>query len=164
MIGLATPARPLRPGEDDERLVRMFRRLSRDTVLRRFFTVVPKLDGPLLRALTAVDHDAHEALVVPVGDEIVALASYHRRQDDPSVADVAVLVEDGWQHTGLGRRLTRQLSRLARERGITTFHADVMADNRPAIGLIHRMNDAGAGRFDHGELVFDLPLVPAAAA
>ena len=158
MIGLYTPPRPLVPGDDDARLARMFQRLSRETVLRRFFTLVPKLEGPLLRAMTDVDHDNHEALVVAVGDEIVAVASYHRSPDDPTVADVAVVVEDGWQHTGLGRRLTAQLSRLARDRGIERFHADVLADNRAALGLIHRMNERSAGRFEHGEIVYDLPL------
>ena len=162
MIGLFARPRPLADG-DDVRLARMFGRLSRETVLRRFFTLMPTLDGALLRSLTAVDHDDHEALVVQLGDEIVALASYHRSADDPTVADVAVLVEDAWQHTGLGGRLVRQLGRIARDRGIERFHADVLPDNRAAIGLIHRMNSTERGRFEGGELSYDLPLVRTAA-
>lgn len=161
MIGLDTPPRPLRE-DDDVRLIRMFDRLSRETVHRRFFTLTPKLDGPLLQALTDVDHDRHEALVVAVGGEIVAIASYYRRPDDPTVADVAVLVEDGWQHHGLGRRLMRQLVRWARERGVEQFHADVLADNSQAVGLIRRMDTTARARFDSGGLAYDLPLVAAA--
>ena len=163
MIGVDARVRPLQD-DDAVRLVRMFHRLSAQTVVRRFFTLMPKLDGPVLRALTSIDHRRHEVLVAAVGDEIVALADYHVHRDDPTVADVAVLVEDGWQHHGLGRRLMRQLTRLARERGIEQFHADVLADNRPAIGLIRRLSGAGAPgpRFESGELVFDLPLRPAA--
>ena len=157
MIGLYAKARPLEHG-DDVRLARMFDRLSRETVHRRFFTLMPKLEGSLLHSLTDVDHDRHEALVVQIGEELVAMASYHRRRDDPAVADVAVLVEDEWQHTGLGARLSRQLSRLARSRGVERFHADVLADNRPAIGLVHRMSDVERGRFEAGELAYDLPL------
>jgi GNAT superfamily N-acetyltransferase len=155
--------RPLETG-DAERLVRMFSRLSAQTVRRRFFTVVPRLEGPLLASLTSVDHDCHEALVVVVDDEIVGLASYQRHPDDPSEADVAVLVEDGWQHVGLGRRLAERLAGLARQRGIERFHADVLVDNRPAVGLIRRMNPSARGRYvgADGALSFDLPLLPAA--
>lgn len=165
MIGPDPLVRPWQPG-DEERLRRMFRRLSTQTVYRRFFTVVDSLDGPVLRALTDVDHMRHEALVILIGDEIVALASYHVRRDDPTVADVAVVVEDGWQHHGLGRRLMRRLTALARSRGVLAFHADVLPDNRAAVGLIHRVGGAlagGRGRFEHGELAYDLPLVPTAA-
>lgn len=161
MIGVDTPPRPLRE-DDTPRLVRMFDRLSRETVHRRFFTLTPKLDGPLLQALTSVDHDRHEALVVTLGDEIVAIASYYRHPDDPTTADVAVLVEDAWQHHGLGRRLMRQLVRLARDNGVTSFHADVLAENTPAVGLIRGMNRDAHARFEAGGLTYDLPLVPAA--
>ena len=162
MIGLDAVTRPLEPG-DAARLTRMFSRLSPETVYRRFFTSMPVLDSRILRALTSVDHVQHEALVVAVGDEIVALASYHRHKDDPAVADIAVLIEDGWQHHGLGRLLTRRLTRLARERGVEQFHADVLADNAPAVGLVRRMARTAQAKFESGELVFDLPLVAPAA-
>lgn len=160
MIGLDVEARPL-AADDTDRLIRMFDRLSRDTVQRRFFTVFPRLEGPALRALTDVDHDASEALVVQIGDELVAIASYHRRADDGSVAEVAVLVEDGWQHHGVGRQLMKALTRVAAERGITSFHADVLGDNRPAVGMVHRMNPGTKGRLESGTLAFDLPLAAA---
>jgi hypothetical protein len=82
--------------------------------------------------------------------------------DDPTVADVAVVVEDGWQHHGLGLRLVRQLGRVARQRGVASFHADVLPDNRPVVELIRRTNPAPRSHFSDGELSFDLPLQPAA--
>jgi GNAT superfamily N-acetyltransferase len=157
MIGLDAVVRPWADG-DDVRLERMFTRLSPTTLHRRFFTVSSKLDGPLRRALTDVDHRQHEALVAQVGDEIVALASYHLDNDDPTLADVAVLVEDGWQHHGVGRRLVRQLGRLADQRGVEHFHADVLADNRPVIGLNTRTTRAPHAHFEAGELTYDVPL------
>jgi len=157
MIGLDPRIRRLEPG-DAARLQRMFRRLSRETVIRRFFTFMPTLKEPALQALTSVDHDTHEALAVVVGDEIVALASYHRSPSDPALADVAVLVEDGWQHHGLGRVLVRRLAQQAAERGITTFHADVMAGNRAATGLIRRMDRTTRARWNGDVLSYDLPL------
>ena len=163
MIGLDARVRSLSPSLGDaERLQRMFARLSPDTIHRRFFTLMPRLSDPLLRTLTDVDHDRHEALAVVVGDEIVALASYHRSADDPTVADIAVLVEDGWQRTGLGARLVRALTRLALARGVERFHADLLASNRPAVGLIRRYSSGSRAAFLDGELVYDLPLGRAA--
>ena len=139
----------------------MFERLSPQTISRRFFTLMPRLSEPLLRALTSVDHDAHEALVITVGDEIVALASYHRSANDPSIADIAVMVEDEWQHHGLARQLMRELTNLARTRGIALFHADVLADNQAAIGLIHRLGNSTPPVWTGTGLSYDLPLVAA---
>jgi GNAT superfamily N-acetyltransferase len=165
VIGLDARVRPLSaaPADgDSERLQRMFARLSPDSVHRRFFTLMPKLSDTLLTSLTAVDHDRHEALVVVVGDEIVALASYHRSVADPAVADIALLVEDGWQRHGLGARLVRALTRLAMDRGVERFHADLLASNRPAVGLIRRFGTSARAAFLDGELVYDLPLGRAA--
>jgi len=156
-----TCTRPLGEG-DGVRLARMFGRLSKQSVHRRFFTLRSTLDGPLLEALTSVDHDRHEALVVAVGDDIVALASYNRRPDESEVADIAVVVEDDWQGLGLGRDLVRAVVRLARSRGVKTLHADVLAENRPVINLIHRLDPTSHGRFENGAVAFDLPLVRAA--
>lgn len=162
MIGVDARIRPMQP-DDVDRVVRMFGRLSSETKFRRFFTAMPKLDKRVLAALTDVDHQRHEAVVALVGDEVVAMASYHVRRDDPAVADVAVLVEDDWQRFGLARRLMRSLTQLARSRGVTAFHADVLADNAKAVGLIRRLaRDSARGRLEGGELVYDLPLVPAA--
>lgn len=153
--------RGLAPGDAD-RLVRMFARLSPQTVYRRFFTVMPRLDGRVLASLVGVDGESVDALVLAVGEEIVGIASYHRSASDPALADVAVVVEDGWQHHGLGTQLMSRLAALAATRGITSFHADVLADNRPAVRMITHMNRHARARFDGGTLEYDLPLLPAA--
>jgi GNAT superfamily N-acetyltransferase len=163
VIGLDARVRSLSADlGDGERLQRMFARLSPDTIHRRFFTLMPRLSDSLLSTLVTADHDRSEALAVVVGDEIVALASYHRSVDDPTVADIAVLVEDGWQRTGLGGRLVRALTRLAMARGVERFHADLLASNRPAVGLIRRFSTTSRAAFLDGELVYDLPLGRAA--
>ena len=122
--------------DDAGRLARAFARLSPDTVYRRFFTLMPEPRPDLLRRLTTVDHDTREALVVLDGDEIVALASWDRPATSAAVAEVAVLVEDAWQHRGLGRALVRMLAGRARRRGIGTFTATLLSDNRAALRLV----------------------------
>lgn len=161
MIGLDLRVRPVGPTDADA-LRRMFARLSPDTIHRRFFTLLPALDDRTLRRLTDVDHDANEAVVAVVGREIIGLASYHRSSADPAVADVAIVVEDAWQHHGIGRRMVRLLARTAADRGIATMHADVLADNRSASGLIRRVAAGSKARLEDGTLSYDLPVSPAA--
>ena len=121
--------------EDVDGLARAFTRLSPDTVYRRFFTLMPGPPPELLRNLAVVDHDTREGLVVLDGDEIVALASWDRPAPHAREAEIAVLVEDAWQHRGLGRALVRMLAGRARRRGIDTFTATVLSDNRAAVHL-----------------------------
>ena len=79
-----------------------------------------------------MDHGDHEALAVLDGDEILALASWDRPAHGSDDAEIAVLVEDAWQHKGLGRSLVRMLTAEAARRGITVINATVLADNHPA--------------------------------
>jgi GNAT superfamily N-acetyltransferase len=95
---------------------------------------------------------------VPVGDEIIALASYHLDRFDPTRADIAVLIEDAWQQHGLGRLLVRRLGHLATERGVTGFHADVLFQNTAARGLIRRMDRQARATMDGVSLSYELPL------
>src|SRR3954452_15646949 len=128
------PGLTVRPVEADdaERVRRLFERLSPESIYRRFFTLFPAPPAAVLRHLTAVDHGDHEALAVLNGDEILALASWDRPAHGSDDAEIAVLVEDAWQHKGLGRALVRMLTAEAARRGITEINATVLADNHPA--------------------------------
>ncbi len=123
--------RPVEP-DDDQRVRRLFDRLSAESIYRRFFTLFPAPPASVLRRLTVVDHRDHEALAVLDGDEIVAIASWDRPADAADEAEIAVLVEDAWQHKGLGRALVRMLTGEAARSGIAVLNATVLADNHPA--------------------------------
>ena len=135
-IQLAT--RPMQP-DDEERLHRLWPRLSPDTVYRRFHSPIRGLPDETVHHLVDVDHDRREAVVATVGDEVVGVARYDRSLADPSVAEVAVLVEDAWQGVGLGRHLVTTLTDLARRRGIRIVTSTVQADNDRMVWLIRRL-------------------------
>ena len=141
--------RPVEAGDAD-RVRRLFARLSAESVYRRFFTLFAAPSPSVLRRLTAVDHADHEALAAVDDDEIVALASWDKPSHAANEAEIAVLVEDAWQHRGLGRALTRMLTAEAARRGITALNATVLSDNYPARHLA-----ATVGRPDH--VVLDGP-------
>src|SRR5256885_9592056 len=106
--GLDLLLRPVRT-DDKRRLMQAFERLSPETRYRRFFSPIEKLSEQDLRYLTEVDHHDHEAIVAvnPENGSIVAVARYVR-SDDPSEAEVAVVVGDPWQGHGVATALLQE--------------------------------------------------------
>ena len=142
---------------DTERLGRMFTRLSPDSVYRRFFSPIQQPSRTALLWLTSVDHGRRDALVALDGDEIVAVARYDGRAGK-TTAEIAVTVEDSWQHLGVGQRLTKRLARRAIDHGIESFEAVVQPDNQAALRLLRKLSPDADVRFDGGEYAASVPL------
>ena len=137
-MDIAVATRPVQP---DDRVLfrRLWPRLSRDTVYRRFHSPLHGLPPEAVERLVTVDHDLREAVVALVGGEVVGVARYDRSPTDPATAEFAILVEDAWQNLGVGRQLLTQLIELARDRGIAVLTATVQPDNERVLGLIRRL-------------------------
>ena len=157
---LQVATRLVRP-DDDERLVRMWPRLSPDTVYRRFHSPLRRLPMATVRHLVQVDHELREAVVAVVGDEVVGVARYERSPDDPASAEFAVVVEDDWQGLGLGRQLLLELTELAGRRGVRRLTATVQADNDRMLRLIRRLLPGSRFTRDSGVLTVESPLAAA---
>jgi ribosomal protein S18 acetylase RimI-like enzyme len=148
--------------DDVDRLRRMFDRLSADSVYRRFFSPIQAPSRSALLWLAAVDHRDRDALVALDGDEIVGVARYDTHAGTHA-AEIAVTVEDAWQHQGLGKRLALRLAKRAMGRGIESFEATVLPDNRPALGLLRKLSPNASVRFDSGSYAASMPLPRSAA-
>jgi GNAT superfamily N-acetyltransferase len=148
--------------EDVERLSRLFERLSPESVHYRFFSPIRKPPRAALLRLADVDHARRDALVALEGDEIVAVARYDAPAaaplEYPAEAEIAVTVEDAWQHRGVGKRLTARLARLAKDRGYERLNATLLADNRAALGLIRTLSPDATVSFADGEFHASIPL------
>jgi GNAT superfamily N-acetyltransferase len=137
-MDISVATRTVQP-DDDVLFRRLWPRLSRDTVYRRFHSPLHALPAETVRRLATVDHDRREAVAAIVGGELVGVARYDRSPEDPATAEFAILVEDAWQGAGLGRQLLTELIALATDRGVTTLTATVQRDNDRVIGLIRRL-------------------------
>jgi len=158
---------------DVERLDRMFSRLSPQSVHFRFFSPISRPPRAALLHLANVDHARRDALVALDGDEIVAVARYDgrtrdRRDAEPigvgtpsNQAEIALTVEDSWQHRGVGFRLARRLAALATDRGYEMFVATMLPDNRAALGLVRKLVPDADVRWSGGGYEATLPLVRA---
>jgi GNAT superfamily N-acetyltransferase len=140
--------------DDRERLVRLFYRLSPESVYRRFLS--PRRDPSGLERLLDVDHCNREAVAAVFGDEVVGVARYFWGTE-LATADLAVLVEDAWQGRGLGVILLERLSEIARSRGVEAFTATILAENRPAIRLVRRVFPAAVFHLDGPEMSVQMP-------
>jgi GNAT superfamily N-acetyltransferase len=160
---LAVPTRPVRP-DDRAGFYRMWPRLSRETIYRRFHAPVHRLPAETVRRLVEVDHDLREAVVADLGGEVLGVARYDRSPTDPTTAEFAIVVEDAWQGVGIGRQLLNDLVALAAERGVRELTATTQPDNAQVIGLIRRLLPDATFTPDDDVLAVRAPIRSAAPA
>jgi GNAT superfamily N-acetyltransferase len=133
----------IRPGRRTDRdlLVRGFDRLGPESRYRRFLTPMRKLGEKAVRYMTELDHHDHEAMVAleKRGEEGIGDAFYVRDPLRPDTAEVAVTVIDAWQGRGLGTVLLEAISARARDEGIRTFTALMLARNGEMMHLLERL-------------------------
>ena len=128
--------RPIRP-EDEPLLIKLHQALSERTVYLRYF-----------QPLKLSQRTAHERLTRICFidyDREMALAVEHRREDGtPEIigigrlsklrgtneAELAVLVDDRYQHQGMGTELYRRLVGVAREEKLERVVSTILVENR----------------------------------
>jgi GNAT superfamily N-acetyltransferase len=145
---------------DRELLLRGFERLSPESRYRRFLCATPELTGEVLRYLTKIDHQHHEAMIAldEQTGEAVGVARYVRDRKRPQVAEVAVTVIDDWQGRGLGTLLLEVISARAREQAITTFTALTLATNDEMMDLLKRLGRARVVDRDSGTVEIEVEI------
>jgi GNAT superfamily N-acetyltransferase len=68
------------------------------------------------------------------------------------------VVADAWQRRGLGTMVIRRLANIARARGISSFHATLLADNRGAKMFLWHFSPRAKFKFVDGMVEADVPL------
>lgn len=153
---------------DRELLLHGFERLSPGSRYRRFLAPTPELTEEMVSRLLDVDHHDHEAIIAieEATGEGLGVARYVRSPTRPDAAEVAVTVIDDWQGRGLGTLLLELLSARAREEGIRTFTALMLAANQEMMDLLARLApvrivDRGTGTVEIEVPIPDVGLAPA---
>jgi acetyl coenzyme A synthetase (ADP forming)-like protein len=150
--------RPIGP-DDADRLVTFHAHLSDETVFLRFFSPKPTLSTAEVEWFTRVDHDSRVALVAELGDRLVGIARYDRVLGTDS-AEVAFVVSDEHQGRGIGTVLLERLAAAARERGITQFVAETLAQNRQMLGVFAAAGFVERTRLDGSVVHVELLIEP----
>jgi RimJ/RimL family protein N-acetyltransferase len=127
--------RPIVP-EDRDHLAHAIRTADPETLYSRFLDPRPHITPALLTRLSTVDYRKRLALVAADArtGAGVAIARYEETSD--GTADVAVAVDPAWRRVGLATALVEMLAEAALDRGIHTFSAYYLAENRPVTALL----------------------------
>ena len=139
--GTRLPVRPIR-AEDAAALQRLVGRSSDRSVELRFFGPLKELTDQMARRfadLDGVDRFALVALDPEDHDEIVGVVRYGREEGTDG-AEYAALIEDRFQHRGLGVGLTRRLVEAARQNGIKHLFAMVRRENAGMLSLLRSLD------------------------
>lgn len=141
--GVPVTIRAVRP-DDKDALRDAFRGLEARTIYLRFFSHRKELTDEELRRATEIDFRREVGLVACVeergGDRIVGAGRYFADDGDGPAesAEVAFVVEEDFQGLGVAGRLLHHLAGIARARGIGTFHAVMLPENRAMLRVFER--------------------------
>jgi len=158
--GLEVTVRALQP-EDRERVAKAVRQLDRASIYFRLFSFRDELTAAGLDRIMAFDPQREVALLATLrdgeGETVIGSGRYIVTQ--PLIAEVAFVVEEDYHGLGIASRLLRHLAIVARAQGITTFEADVLAENRPMLVVFERTGWPRRTRREGGtvHVVLELP-------
>lgn len=160
--GTTIHIRPIRP-DDAEREGLFFDRVGPDSSYFRFFLYKARLSPEELRFFTTVDYEDRMAFIALDGEDMVAVGRYdvvsgRASAGEGRVAEVAFLVQDDRQGSGIGRHLFDALSRYGRRKGISEFEAYVLADNRSMLRLLRSIGTSRIRQSEQGVHTVRIPL------
>ena len=128
--GTTLNIRAIHPGDEDK-IISLFSRLSKRTVMLRFHYQMMQMSREEARQLCNVDYDNTFALAATTGEDtnekFVAVVRYTR----PPKADhalMALVVEDLYQGKGVGTAILEQLVEITRSKGLRYLEAEILSD------------------------------------
>ena len=141
--------------------------MSRETIRHRFFGIKNGFTERELKHLTEIDGYHHFALgIEEVNDPERGIAVMRLVRDDlhPHEAEVALLIIDSYQRTGLGTLLMNFCLVAAAERGIETLRFTYLPDNDAIVRLVRRFGGGSADILASDYVQMKVRLTPQALA
>lgn len=122
-------------------------RFSNRSRYMRFFNGAPTLPPMIMRKLTEVDGTLHLAWVAvdEKTDEIIGAVHAMREDAADEIGELAMGLVDEWQGKGIARLLIALLAAEAQARGMTSFKADVLWENRKGRALVAALDAKSTG-------------------
>jgi len=157
--GLEVLVRALHP-DDGERIAEAFSKLDKESVYTRFFGPKTGLTDKDYQTIRELDFDTRVALVVTImeGGREVIIASGSYSRFAPDAAEVAFTVEEDYHGLGIARRLLQHLGRIAGERGLVRFEAEVLPYNNAMLKVFAASGWPMSKRSEDGAIHITLAL------
>jgi acetyltransferase len=137
--------RPIRP-EDEPLVVEFHKKLSERSVYLRYFQPLKLTQRTAHERLTRIcyiDYDREMALVVERRkadgtSELIAVGRLSKIHGRPE-AELAALVQDGFQGKGIGPELYNRLIKVAKDQRLTKVHSNMLGENKEMQHLCKKM-------------------------
>jgi acyl-CoA synthetase (NDP forming)/GNAT superfamily N-acetyltransferase len=126
--GSTVEIRPAGPA-DAEAVQAMHEAMSPENLYLRFFSLSPANAEREAQRVSREPRPDAVALLAWLGDRLVGVASYEPT-GKPGIAEVAFAVPDDMHGKGIATLLLEHLVSVARDRGMRTFTAEALAENR----------------------------------
>lgn len=116
--------------------------LSPDTRYNRLLGGMRAITREYIESLVSVDFSRDMALAATTmlgGTETLIGVARYVLDKDNQAAEFAIVIADSWHGRGIGRRLLAKLADAARRRGVKRLYGDILAINRPMLGLVQKL-------------------------
>jgi L-amino acid N-acyltransferase YncA len=125
---------------DEPLLKDLFYSLSEKSIYQRFMAMKVKMPHRELQPFANIDYDTEMALVGIIREKevskMIAVSRYILNKNT-GTAEVSFIVSDDWQDRGIGSYLLEYMVRIAKQRGIKAFTAEVLPQNMAMLHVFH---------------------------
>jgi acyl-CoA hydrolase/GNAT superfamily N-acetyltransferase len=138
--GGAVRFRAIKPSDEDG-MRRLFYRFSDKSVYYRYFSPIKTMPHARTQEYVNVDYRQTMSIVGLVGEpteELIIAEARYVRSPGQTLADVAFVVDEAYKGKGIGAFLFKILMKIAKDRGIEGFKADVLATNKPMLKVFEK--------------------------
>ncbi len=138
--GLPVRFRPIKPS-DEEAMRRFFYRFSKQSIYRRFFFPVSTMPHNKMQAYVNVDYRSEMSVVALInepGQEIIIAEARYAGDEETGFGDLAFFVDEKYQGLRIAPYLYDLLTRLAKERGLRGFTAEVLQENKGMLKVFEK--------------------------
>jgi len=151
--------RAIKPS-DEEEMRRLFYRFSDESVYYRYFSPIRTMPHAEMQEYVNVDFSRAMSIVGLVGEpghgHIIAEARFIREKSRPW-AEVAFIVDEAYQGLGVATYLYKMLIRLAKDRSIQGFTADVLASNKAMMKVFEKGGAIVKAQLEYGVYHLTIP-------
>jgi len=152
--------RAIRPS-DEEEMRRLFYRFSDEAVYYRFFSSIKAMPHKKMQEYVNIDYRKVMSIVGLVGEtgqgHIIAEARFIKDNQRPPFADVAFIVDEEYSGHGIATYLYNMLVRLAKDKSIHGFTADVLSSNKAMMKVFEKGGNPIKAELDYGSYSLTIP-------
>ncbi|MBK8476542.1 MAG: GNAT family N-acetyltransferase [Opitutaceae bacterium] len=152
--------RPLQPS-DERRLQEFFYSHTQETIQSRYGYMLSRMSRERAFELVNVDQSRDLALAlleVQGPREVIHAIGRYYLDSDGRRAEVAFVTRETRRHRGLARTLFERMRAIARERGLSALHAQVLPENEAMLGLFCSYKHTLARVAGSSAVAVELPL------